>query len=137
VIELLSTARLGVAVGTFAPQPHTTQIFQVLDLTLFGVLKRYSQYQLPLEKDAGSARFIKKISHDHDFPMTMTMIEPDIWGAFPGIGVNDSVVDGVQRVSLDGMTLRESGGLKELWDIDFPVWEPVAETPELQVWLDQ
>jgi hypothetical protein len=53
--------------------------------------------------------------------MTMTMIEPNIWGAFRGIGVKYSVVDGVQRVSFDEMTLRESEGLKELWDIDFPV----------------
>jgi hypothetical protein len=36
VIDLLSNAR--VRIVTFAP--HTTQIFQVLDLVLFGVLKR-------------------------------------------------------------------------------------------------
>jgi hypothetical protein len=51
----------------------------------------------------------------------MTVIEPNIWGAFRGIGVKDSVVYGVQRVSFDEMTLRESEGLKELWDIDLPV----------------
>jgi hypothetical protein len=120
VIEFLSTGRLRVVVVTVAPQPHTTQIFQVLDLTLFGVLKRRGQYQLPLEDDAGSARFIKKMHHDHDFRMTITMIESNIWGAFRGIGIKYSVVDGVQRVSLDEMTLRESESFKGLWDIDFP-----------------
>jgi hypothetical protein len=76
VIDLLSQAR--VRIVTFAP--HTTQIFQALDLnldlTLFGVLKRRGQHQLPLGDDAGSARFIKKISRD--FRSTMTDIK--IWG---------------------------------------------------------
>jgi hypothetical protein len=115
VIELLSTAR--VRVVAFAP--HATQIFQVLDLTLFGVLKRRGQYQLPLEEDSGSTRFIRKVHHD--FRMTITMIEPNICGAFRAIGVKYSVVYGVRRVSVDEMTLRESEGVRKLWDIDFPV----------------
>jgi hypothetical protein len=49
------------------------------------------------------------------------MIEPNIWGAFRGIEVKYSVVDGVQRVSFDKMTLRESEAFKELWDIDVPL----------------
>jgi hypothetical protein len=56
---------------------------------------------------------------DHDF--RMTMIEPNIWGAFQGIGVKYLVVDWFQRVSFDEMTLREGEGFKELLDIDFPV----------------
>jgi hypothetical protein len=106
-----------VVVVTVAPQPHPTQIFQVLDLTLFGVLKRRAEYQLPLEDDAGSARFIKKMYHDHDF--WMTMIKPNIWGAFRGIGVKYLVVHGVQLVSFDEITLRESEGFTQPWDIDF------------------
>jgi hypothetical protein len=74
VIELLSTARVCVVMVTFAPQSHTRQIFQVLDFTLFGVLKGRGQSQLPLGDDAGSARFFEKKDHDHDFQMTM--IEP-------------------------------------------------------------
>jgi hypothetical protein len=120
-IELLSTARVRVVVVTFAPQPRTREIFQVLDLTLFGVLKRRGQYQLPFEDDPGSVRFINKMYHDQDFRMTMTMIKPNIWGAFRGIGVKYSVVDELQRISFDEMTLRESEGFKELWDIDFRV----------------
>jgi hypothetical protein len=45
VIELLSTTRVRVVVVTFAPQPHTTQILQVLDLALFSVLKRRGEHQ--------------------------------------------------------------------------------------------
>jgi hypothetical protein len=53
--------------------------------------------------------------------MTMTMVEPNIWGAFQGIQVKYSVVYGAERFSFDEMTLRESEGFRELWDIDFPV----------------
>jgi hypothetical protein len=93
VVDLLSTARVRMVLVTFAPQPHTTQIFQVLDLTLSRVLKRPGQYQLLLIDDAGSVRLMKKMYHDHDFQMTIT--GPNIWGAFQRIGVNYSVVDGV------------------------------------------
>jgi hypothetical protein len=86
---------------------------------LLGFLKRRGQYQLPLEDDAGSARFIRKVDHDHEF--RMTMVEPNIWRAFRGIEVKYSEVYGFERVSFDEMTLRESEGLKELWNIDFPV----------------
>jgi hypothetical protein len=79
VIDLLSEAR--VRIVTFAP--HTTQIFQALNLTLFGVVKRLGQYQLPLGDDAGSSRFIKK--GDRDCSSTVTYI--NIWGAFQGIGL--------------------------------------------------
>jgi hypothetical protein len=59
VLELLSTA--DVRVVTFAPQPHTTQIFQVLDLSLFGMSKRHGQSQLRFEDDAGSPWFMSKM----------------------------------------------------------------------------
>jgi hypothetical protein len=65
VIELLPTARARAVTFRW----HTAQIFQVLELTLFGVLKRRSQYQLPLDDDVGSARFMKRTYHD--FWMTM------------------------------------------------------------------
>jgi hypothetical protein len=31
------------------------------------------------------------------------------------------MVDGVQRLSFNEITLRESEGFKELWDMDFPL----------------
>jgi D-lyxose ketol-isomerase len=46
IIALLTEARLRVT--TFAQ--YTTQIFQVLDVTLFGVLKRRLGYELPFEE---------------------------------------------------------------------------------------
>jgi hypothetical protein len=54
VIRLLTEARGPVI--TFAP--HKTQIFQVLDLTLFGVLKRHPRYELLFENDNATVKFI-------------------------------------------------------------------------------
>jgi hypothetical protein len=49
--------------------PHTTQIFQILDLKLFGVLKRRPGYALQFENDNATAKFIMAV--DHDFGQTM------------------------------------------------------------------
>jgi hypothetical protein len=42
--------------------PHTTQVFQALDLSLFGVLKRKLQYKLPLGNDDRSSRSFTRLS---------------------------------------------------------------------------
>jgi hypothetical protein len=41
--------------------PHTTNIFQGLDLILFGILKKRINYKLPLDSDDSMALFIKRI----------------------------------------------------------------------------
>jgi hypothetical protein len=87
VIDLLSNARVGIV--TFAP--HTTQIFQVLDLALFGVLKKRGQYQFPFRDVTESAHFIKKVYHD--FRSTTTDI--NVWEAFRGFGLRYNIIDEV------------------------------------------
>jgi hypothetical protein len=57
VLDLLTQAHC--LVLHFAP--HTTKIFQVLDLTLFGVLKRQCQYQITFETEHRTADFIFKV----------------------------------------------------------------------------
>jgi hypothetical protein len=68
VIRFLTDAT--VRVITFAP--YATQIFQVLDLTLFGVLKRRTGYELPFENDNATAKFITRVYHD--FRQTMIQL---------------------------------------------------------------
>jgi hypothetical protein len=60
VLDLLSTARVWIV--AFAP--HTTQIFQVIELALFRVSKRRAQYQSPFDDHSRSARFINNAYHD-------------------------------------------------------------------------
>jgi hypothetical protein len=70
VIGILTEAR--VRVITFAS--HTTQIFQILDLTLFGVLNHQRRYDLPFDDDAATVKFIMKVYRD----FKNTMVEPNI-----------------------------------------------------------
>jgi hypothetical protein len=115
VIERLSLSKAGVRIVTFAL--HTKHIFQVLDLVLFGVLKKHGLYQLPLRDDVPAAKCIKKVYHD----FRATMIDDKIWGAFRGIDITYTTVAEVQRVLFDEKKLRESKGFRELWDIAFPL----------------
>jgi hypothetical protein len=129
VIELLTSAR--VRVVTFAP--HTTHIFQVLDLALFGVLKRRGQYHLPLDDENKTADFIKRVYHN----FRQTMIDANIWGAFREIGLSFATVEEVQRVAFDAMKFRESPGFKELSAINFsPEDLPVRQRSGRFGWIN-
>jgi hypothetical protein len=74
VIHLLPQAPLRVA--TFAPD--TTNIFQRLDFTLFGVFKRRGQYHPLFETENRTADFIFKTCKT----FRRTIIDGKIWGAF-------------------------------------------------------
>jgi hypothetical protein len=94
VIRLLTGAR--VRVITFAP--HTTQIFDVLDLMHFGVFKRRPRYELPLERDNATVTFIMK--GYCDFAETINL--PNVWGAFDALGL----VFHTGRAMLSGALVR-------------------------------
>jgi hypothetical protein len=106
VIRILTEANVRVII--FAP--HATQIFQVLDLTLFDVLKRRPRSELPLDDDNATVRFIMKVYHDFG----QTMIGPDIWRAFRALGLEFDVRSVSYRLLFDEMKLRESAGFQEL-----------------------
>jgi hypothetical protein len=72
LIRVLIEAR--VRIITFAP--HTTQVFQVLDLALFGVLKRCTRYELPFDENNATVRVITKVYHN----FTQTIARPNIFG---------------------------------------------------------
>jgi hypothetical protein len=111
--DLLTQAH--VCVITVAP--HTTDISQVLGLTLFGVLKWHRQYHLPFETENPTADFIFKTYKD----FRSTIIDTNIWEAFRGIGVSFHDIDDVQCVLFNKITLRQSPGFRELWMIDYPL----------------
>jgi hypothetical protein len=60
VIRILTEARVGVI--TFAP--HTTQVFQLLDLTLSGALKQCPRYELPFDENDATVKVITQVHHD-------------------------------------------------------------------------
>jgi hypothetical protein len=70
VIRIFTEAR--VYVITFAP--HTTKLIQVLDLTVFGVLKPCLRYELPFDDDHATVKVITMICHD----FTQTIALPNV-----------------------------------------------------------
>jgi hypothetical protein len=78
-IGILTEAR--VSVVAFAPQ--TTQVFQVLILTVFGVLKRCPRYELLFDDDHATVIIIMKVYHD----FTRIMVPCNIWRVFCALGL--------------------------------------------------
>jgi hypothetical protein len=69
VIGILTETRVrGI---TFAP--HAAQIFRLLDLILFGVLKHQPRYDFPFDDDTATVEFIMKVYRD----FKKTMVEPN------------------------------------------------------------
>jgi hypothetical protein len=113
IIGLLIEAR--VRVITFAP--HTTQIFQVLDVTVFGVLKWRLGYKLPFEDENETIRLIVKV-YRH---FKQTMVESNIWRAFRAIGFEFDTEVEPYRLLFNEEKLRQTEAFRELWSIDFPL----------------
>jgi hypothetical protein len=111
VIGILTETRGRVI--TFAP--NTTQIFQILDLTLFGVLKHQPRYDLPFDDDAATVTFIMKVYRD----FKKTILEANIRAAFQAIALEYNRVAAPYRLLFNEEKLRESKGFQELWRIDF------------------
>jgi hypothetical protein len=65
--------------------PHTTNIFQCLGLSLFGVLKKRINYKLPLDSDDSTGMFMKRIFHN----MKQTLLEDNVRSVFIQIGVRE------------------------------------------------
>jgi hypothetical protein len=110
-IDLLTRARCRVVTFT----PHTTNIFQVLDLTLFGVLKRQRRYQIPCQTEHRIINFMLKVYRG----FRSTTINTNIWGAFRWISPLYVTIDGVQGVLFNKIIMIRNESFWELWQIDY------------------
>jgi hypothetical protein len=54
----------GATVRIITYAPHTTQVFQVLDLTLFDIPKGCPRYELSFDDDNATVKVIMKVYHD-------------------------------------------------------------------------
>jgi hypothetical protein len=112
-IRILTEAK--VCVTTFAR--HTTQIFQVLDLTLFCVLKRCPKYERPFDEKNASVNVITKVYHD----FTQTMTRPNVWGTFCVLGFEFDTRREPYELLFDKVKLRERAGFEEVGCVDLPL----------------
>jgi hypothetical protein len=90
VRDLLSTAR--VRVVTFALL--TTQIFQLLDLTLFGILNWEAKYHFLF----GVLGTTPNCVHNVSTTMAKTLNPPNVWAALEAIGVEWSLTQKASQI---------------------------------------
>jgi hypothetical protein len=113
VIAVLTISH--VRVITFAP--HTTHIFQMLDVVLFGALKKLASDLEMWNKESDIAAFIIKLYHD----FKQTMVEVNRWGAFLAIGFSYDITQNPYTLLFDEEKFRQSRGFMELWVHDTPL----------------
>jgi hypothetical protein len=108
VIAILTEARFRII--TLAP--HTTQIFQVLDLVLFGALKKRANRLRAFDDEQPRVAFLLRVYRD----FKQTVIEVNIWKAFEAIGITYDIEQIPYGLLFDEEKLRQSPGFVELWE---------------------
>jgi hypothetical protein len=96
----------GVGVITFAP--HATQIFQILDVTLLGVLKRRLGYKLPFEDEKETGQFRMKVYRDSK----QTTMEINICEAFQAIEFEFDTEAELYRLLFNEEKLRQYSSVR-------------------------
>jgi hypothetical protein len=104
-----------VTVITFPP--HTTQVCQALDLSLFGVLKSKLQDKLPLGNDDRVIAFIQKDFHS----LKQTFVPDNVRNAFKMLGFEFNIAKSPDTLLLREEKLRGSQRFPEIWDADYPL----------------
>jgi hypothetical protein len=114
--DILQTlADYHVKVVTFPP--HMTNFFQCLDLSLFSVLKKKMNSQLPLGSDDSVVAFIRRIFHDPKQTLTPDIVR----SAFVHIGVEYDIDAEPCLLIFDESVLRQSSGFLAIWQCDYPL----------------
>jgi hypothetical protein len=106
-IQMLADHR--VTVLTFPP--HTTYIFQNLDLSLFGNFKKRMNYRLPLETEETTASFIERIFH----MMKQTLVEDNVRSSFMQLGLTYNINSIPYVLIFDENVLPQGPGFTSLW----------------------
>jgi hypothetical protein len=111
-IELLTAQRIRII--TFAP--HTTNIFQILDISFFGILKRRkAQF---FETEDGTKVYQQLMKLLHCFYETANWFT--ITGSFKKAGILIDATQSPYRLSFDEEKMRNSDSFLELWNLNFP-----------------
>jgi hypothetical protein len=92
--------------------PDTTHIFQLLDVVLFGALKKHANGLKMFDEDQPAGAFLLKVYHD----FKQTMIEINISEAFAAIGFTHNIEQSPYRLLFEEEKLRQSSGFMELWE---------------------
>jgi hypothetical protein len=86
----------------------------VLDVVLFGALKKRDTGLETLDDERPAAAFLLKVYHDFKH----TMVEVNIWGAFSAIGFTYDIEQNPYELLFGEEKLRQSSVFVELWERD-------------------
>jgi hypothetical protein len=90
---------------------HMTYIFQILDVMLFGALKKYATGLETLNEESWRATFFLKVYRG----FKEMMVEIDIWRAFAAIGFAHDIDQILYGLLFDKQKFRQSPDFVELW----------------------
>jgi hypothetical protein len=95
--------------------PHTTQLFQSLGLSIFGVLKRKLHSELPLGNDELIIAFIQKAFRS----LKQTFVPDNVRNAFEIFGFELNIVKSNHTLLLREEQLHGSQGFRDIWNADY------------------
>jgi hypothetical protein len=97
--------------------PHTTQIFQTLDLCLFGVVERKMEDKLPFVDDNLTVNVIRNAFR----ALKQTFVPENIRSAFKLLGLEFNITQTPYALFFREDRLRRSHGLQEIWEANYPL----------------
>jgi hypothetical protein len=97
--------------------PHTTYVFQSLDLSIFGTFKKRMSDQLPFDNDETSAGSIRRFFHN----AKQTLVEDNARSGFLKLGLSCDIGTTPYLLLFDEGMLRESHRFLALWERDCPL----------------
>jgi hypothetical protein len=128
VVAVLTNAR--VPIITFAP--HTTHIFQMLDVVIFGALKKHANGLKMFDEEQPAAAFLLRVYRD----FKQTMIEVNIWGPLKPSGslmISTKVYTDCSSMS------KSSDKVPASWSFGSAIghWRVCRGGAKRKVWMDQ
>jgi hypothetical protein len=97
--------------------PHTIQIFQAVNMSLFGLSKRKLHHQLPLENSGPTLTFIQKAFHS----LKQIFVLNNVRNAFEMLELEFNPAKSPFTLLLREEKLRASQRFRENWDADSPM----------------
>jgi hypothetical protein len=114
--------------------PHTTQIFQALDLCLFGVFKKKTQYKLPFANDNLTVNFIRRAFHT----LKQTFVPDNVRSAFKLLGLDFNITQTPYTLLSREDMLGQSQGFQEIWEAYYPLNQLSKRRQEARYgWINQ
>ena len=107
---------------------HTSNLFQALDLSFFGALKKNKAYEMETFSDNFLTNSILEVLQAYQ----KTATDQTIRGSFRLAGIKITYGETPRRVKIDEESIRNNPGFKEIWDKNIPI-EAISTRRQKQI----